>query len=222
MSRKFPQPAATAAAPVNRRQEASRKRREAILAAALEVFAAEGFAAARLDDVAEKAGVAKGTIYLFFKDKDELFEQLLVSAITPVLTQIEAMSQVSEQPLDSVLAAIFGHFRREILETNRREIIRLVVSEGRRFPKIAEIYHRQVVAKGTAIIRRLAKKARERGELSHDGLERFPHLVVAPLLMAVLWDGLFSKFEPLDVDALLATHREILLSGKPRRQNRKA
>lgn len=206
---------ATAGAPTaGRRQHASEQRREAILAAALEVFASDGFAAARLDDVAAKAGVAKGTIYLFFEDKEHLFEQLLISAITPVLTQVETLANAPALPLDDLLAAMFAYFRTEVLATPRREVMRLVLSEGRRFPRIAETYHREVVSKGLAIVRRIAKRAHERGELAHPDVVRFPHLVFAPLLLTVIWDGLFSHLEPLDVEGLLATHRSLLLAGR--------
>lgn len=208
--------------PAKRREQASRQRREAILAAALEVFASDGFAAARLDDVAAKAGVAKGTIYLFFEDKEHLFEQILISAITPVLAQVEALASAPAISLDSVLAKMFAYFRKEVLATHRREVMRLVLSEGRRFPRIAEAYHREVVSKGLAIVRRIARKAHERGELEHHDLERFPHLVFAPLLLAVIWDGLFSRLEPLDVEGLLAAHRSMLLADCARHPPRKA
>ena len=203
----------------NRRRQASEQRREAILRAALETFAAEGFAAARLDDIAAKAGVAKGTIYLFFDDKEHLFEQMLVSAIAPVLTQIEALANTPAKRLDDILAAIFAFFREQVLATDRREVMRLVLSEGRRFPRIAEAYHREVVSKGLEIIRQLAKAAHQRGELSDDELVRFPHLVFAPLLLAVVWDGLFWAREPLDVEGLLSAHRSVLLAGTSRRQS---
>ncbi len=207
--------------PVNRRQSASEQRRKAILEAALEVFAAEGFAAARLDDVAAKAGVAKGTIYLFFEDKEQLFEQLLVSAIAPVLSKVEALAAAPSSSLDEVLEATFAQFRTEVLATPRREVMRLVLKEGQRFPRIAEVYHREAVAKGLAAIRQIAGKARERGEITSGEIERFPQLVFAPLLLAVVWEGLFSRLEPLDVEGLLAAHRSLLLGGKPRRRPRR-
>lgn len=206
----------------SKRQHASDQKRSAILAAALEVFAAEGFAAARLDDVAARAGVAKGTIYLFFEDKEDLFEQLLVSSISPVLAQVDAMTSSIDMSLDDVLALIYHHFRKEVLETKRREVVRLVLTEGRRFPRIAEAYHREVVSKGVAMIRKLAAKAHARGELPHRHLERFPHLVVAPMLLSLAWDGLFSSFETLDVDGLLKAHRSVLLADNGNPKPRKA
>ncbi|MDR3496586.1 MAG: TetR/AcrR family transcriptional regulator [Ancalomicrobiaceae bacterium] len=201
------------AAPKTKRQQASQQRRQAILDAALDVFAADGFSAARLDDVAEKAGVAKGTIYLFFKDKEELFEQMVVAAISPVLARFEALAALETMPLDQMLDTLFTYFQAEVLATRRRDVIWLVLTEGRRFPHIAETYHRMVVSKGLGIIRRIAHNAYKRGEISWDGLERFPHLIFAPPLMALIWGGLFSTYQELDVADLLKTHRQLLMNA---------
>jgi AcrR family transcriptional regulator len=203
------------------RKEASEQRRQAILEAGLTVFAAEGFAAARLDDVAEKAGVAKGTIYFSFKDKEDLFEQIVLGALTPLLDRLDLFVSEADLPFEDLLTRLFEVFQTEILATRRREIIRLVIAEGARFPRIAEFYHRQVIAKGLALVRSIAKRAHQRGELSSAALERFPHLIFAPLLTAVIWQSVFSKIEPLDIKGLLAAHHEILLAnGKPRRSGK--
>jgi AcrR family transcriptional regulator len=196
-----------------RRQLASEERRQAILRAGLEVFAARGFAAARLDDVAEKAGVAKGTIYLFFRDKEDLFEQIVLGAVTPVLALIGAVAADPETPTDVILGRLFDLFRAEVLGTWRQQVVRLVITEGPRFPAIAEFYHREVISKGLGIIRNLAQRALARGELKSAALTRFPQLAFAPLLLALIWEGLFSKIEPLDVDGLLAAHRELLFAA---------
>lgn len=194
----------------SRRQEASEARRQAILDAALDIFAVEGFAAARLDDVAARAGVAKGTIYLFFRDKEDLFEQIILGAAKPVLDQVQAVAARSDVPFATMLGTIFDMFRTEVLGTRRKEIIRLVIVEGRRFPRVAEFYHREVISRGLATIRGLAERAHDRGELSSRHLIEFPQLVVAPLIMSLIWDGLFSSFEPLDLAGLMHAHRAIL------------
>ena len=197
--------------PPKRRRQASAQRRQAILDVALDVFAANGYAATRLDEIAEKAGVAKGTIYLSFKDKDDLFEQMVTGAVAPVLTALEVLAQQPGLPFAILLRRLVDVFRMEILATRRKEIIRLVISEGGRFPRIAEFYHREVIAKGMSLIRSLAEQAAARGELPSDAIAKFPQLVVAPLLLAVIWDGVFSKIEQLDVEGLLAAHCEQLL-----------
>jgi AcrR family transcriptional regulator len=195
-----------------KRREASEQRRQAILDAAIDVFSAEGFAAARLDDVAARAGVAKGTIYLFFKDKEDLFEQILLTALRPLLGEAQAMVGDTSLSFEALLSKLLGLLRKEILGTRRRDILRLIITEGHRFPRIAEMYHREVLSKGVAMMQGVARRAYARGELASDDLVRFPQLVVAPVILAVVWDGLFSKFQPLDVDGLLEAHKRLLAS----------
>lgn len=189
-------------------------RRQAILKAGLAVFAAEGFAATKLDDVAEKAGVAKGTIYLHFRDKQDLFEQIVRDAVAPVIARLESVAELPELPTDMVFKALFDLFRTEVLGTSRKHVLLLVMTEGPNFPAIAEFYHREVVSRGLRLIGELLRRAKAKGELPTPDLAKYPQLVFAPLIMAVIWDGLFARIEPLDVEGMLTAHRETLLSGK--------
>ncbi len=190
------------------------ERRAAILAAALDVFSENGFAAARLDDVAQKAGVAKGTLYLYFPDKEALFEELLRGLASPVLQRIEALSADQSVPANLILERILTLFQSEVIGTNRERLLRLIISEGPRFPKIAEFYHREIISKGKEIIRSIAARGYERGELPSDAMAKFPQLFFAPLLTAILWRSLFQKFDPLDVNAMIETHRKLMLGLK--------
>jgi AcrR family transcriptional regulator len=188
-------------------------RRQAILEAALAVFVAQGFAAAKLDEVAEQAGVAKGTIYLHFKDKQDLFEQVVRAAVAPVIERLEALAMMPDVPADMVLKGLYELFRTEVLGTSRKDVLRLVMAEGPRFPAIAAFYHREVVSRGLQLVGGVLRRAGERGELAADGLAAFPQLVVAPLILAVVWDGLLGAIEPLDVKELLDVYRRLLLRG---------
>lgn len=198
----------------SRRRQASEARRQAVLDAALDVFVADGFAAARLDDIATRAGVAKGTIYLFFADKEDLFEQVVLGAVGPVLADLAETVDRAAAPIDILLGRLFGIFQREVLGTRRREVLRLIIAEGAKFPRIAEFYHREVVSKGLAMFSTMATRAYERGELSSDALARFPHLLFGPLLVSVVWRSLFEPFQSLDVDGLLSAHRDLLLAPR--------
>lgn len=198
------------------RAEKSAARREAILAAALDEFAARGFAGARLDDVARRAGVAKGTIYLHFRDKEALFQELVRSALSPFVATIEA-ARFADLPLRAVCDRLAVSFAREVLGTRRKDIIRLVLAEGRRFPKVAEFYYNEVPARAFAAIRSLVRKGIERGEIADDTLEKFPQLIIAPALVAIVWDGLFDKFERLDAEALMRAHFNLLFNAIERR-----
>jgi AcrR family transcriptional regulator len=201
------------AVPSRRRSAASpEERRAAILAAALEEFTARGYEGARLDDVAKRADVAKGTIYLYFADKEALFQELVRSMVHPVLGMLEQMREV-DVPARMLVEGLLATFLREVYGTRRKDIIRLIMSEGPRFPAIAEFYYGEVIARVLAIIRPVLRRAVERGELRDDSLARFPQLIVAPLLVAIVWNGLFERFEPLDAAAMVRAHVGILFGG---------
>jgi AcrR family transcriptional regulator len=186
-------------------------RRDAILAAALEEFSARGYAAARLEDVAQRAGVGKGTIYLHFRDKEALFQELVTTMLVPFIANIEAPPPVG-LPIRLVLERLLDRFVREIYGTERRQLIRLVMTEGPRFPQLAEFHYRHVVVRAIAAMRALLDAAHRRGELRNDALVRFPQLVIAPGLMAVVWTGLFDRFAPLDVAALMRAHLDLIFA----------
>jgi AcrR family transcriptional regulator len=189
------------------------ERREAILAAALEEFSASGFAATRLDDVARRAGVAKGTIYLYFRDKESLFQELVRATLSPVVGALEA-ARAADLPARAVAETIADLFVREILATRRKDVIRLIIAEGPRFPKLAEFYYHEVIERVTAAMRALMTRAVARGELSNDALARFPQLLIAPALVAIVWSSLFERFAPLDVRELMRAHIDILFGKR--------
>lgn len=197
----------------NARKVRSAARRETILAAALDEFAASGFAAARLDDVAKRAGVAKGTIYLYFRDKQSLFQELVRAMLTPLVGTIEGLN-AADVPMSALADTIVDLFVREVYETRRKDVIRLMISEGPRFPELAEFYYREVLSRIIAAVRALLTRAAARGE-APGGLAEFPQIIAAPGLIAIIWSGLFERFEPLDVRKMMKTHVELLFA--PRR-----
>jgi AcrR family transcriptional regulator len=204
-------PARTAQSP--RRPRGETGRREAILAAALDEFSARGFAATRLDDVARHAGVAKGTIYLYFRDKEALFQDLVRSIISPLIARFETTVEI-DLPARLIGERVVDLFVREVYGTRRKDVIRLIITEGPRFPKLAEFYYREVISRVIAAVRALLRRAAERGEIAADALVRFPQLLVAPGLVAIIWSGLFDRFEPLDVEALMRTHLDLLFGER--------
>ena len=201
------------AAPRKRRSATPEARRAAILDAALEEFTARGYEGARLDDVAKRAGIAKGTIYLHFADKEALFQDLVRSMVNPVLGTLEHMREV-DIPARMLVEGMLNTFVREILGTRRKDVVRLILTEGTRFPAIAEFYHREVIARVLAIMRPMLRRAAERGELPDDSLARFPQLIIAPGLVAIMWNSLFEKYEPLDVPEMIRAHIGILFGRR--------
>ncbi len=192
------------------RKARSVSKREAILAAALEEFSGRGFEATRLDDVAKHAGVAKGTIYLYFRDKEALFQELIRTMLTPVIGSIEALGE-ADVPMSVLAPQLVELFVREVFETRRKDVVRLMIAEGRRFPKLAEFYYREVLARIIAAMRKLLRRAVERGEVPA-ALAEFPQIIAAPGLVAIIWSGLFERFEPLDVRAMMQAHVALLFA----------
>jgi AcrR family transcriptional regulator len=198
--------------PSETRKARSAARREAILDAALDEFSQRGFEAARLDDVAKRAGVAKGTIYLYFRDKESLFQELIRTMLTPLIGTIEALG-AAEVPLSLLSDQIVELFVREVYETRRKDVIRLMITEGRRFPKLAEFYYREVLSRIIAAVRALLRRATARGE-APPGLIDFPQLIAAPGLIAIIWSGLFERCEPLDVRKMMKLHLQLLFAPR--------
>ena len=111
---------------------------------------------------------AKGTLYLYFDDKEQLFEEVLRSAVSPVLERLSALATASDMPVDRVLDGLFSVFESEVLGTKRKFLIRLIIAEGPRFPRIAEFYYRNVVARIMPLIAKVAERAVKRSEFSTD------------------------------------------------------
>jgi AcrR family transcriptional regulator len=209
--------AARAAKPVAKaaanRAEKAAERRAAIVEAALNEFIARGFTATRLDDVARRAGVAKGTIYLHFKDKESMFEELVRTAIVPLVNRLAAPQKLTGTVRDAV-EGFAETFIREVANTRRGDIVRLIVAEGARFPAIADFYYREVISRGLAGMSALIQLAIARGEIRHKGLARYPQILVAPAIVAVIWKSLFERHSPLDASEMLRVHLDLIFGER--------
>ena len=191
--------------------------REGIVAAALDTFLEQGFEGTRMIDVAQRAGVAKGTLYLHFTDKEALFEGVLRQVIEAPLAGLAGLTRADGEPLRAFLSRV-GRLMLEDMESSRRgPVIRLVVAEAARFPALAAMYRRMVIEPATAAIAELAREARAAGELRGDALERFPQLLAAPVVLATLWNGLFGPDEPWDAVAMFDAHLDMIVTAAPSR-----
>lgn len=205
-------PKAPLPTPSNRAARAA-ERREAIIEAAMDEFIARGYAATRLDDVANRAGVAKGTIYLHFEDKEALFQELIRTALVPLIGRLAAPPPAG----GSVRAALENFaqtFAREVVATRRGDIVRLIIAEGARFPDVADFYYREVVARGIAGMGALIELGIARGEIRNEGLAQFPQIVVAPAIVAVIWQGLFGRLAPLDATEMFRVHLDLIFGER--------
>ena len=198
-----------------RRKEA---RPQEIVAAAMDVFAERGFAAARLEEVASRAGVSKGTLYLYFPSKDELFKAVIRAAILPNLQQAEALVAAAGGPCFPVLERLLRMVARLIATTRMAVIPRLVIAEAGNFPELAAFYHREVIRRGFGVLAALLRRGIDSGEFRPVEVDPTVRLIVAPLLMSAVWRTSFDGVDgepPLDVTALMEIHidnlRRVLL-----------
>lgn len=201
----------------NRRLEKAAERRTAIVNAAVDEFIEKGFAAARMEDIAKRAGVAKGTIYLNFSDKEALFEAIVKQEIRPKIDAAAATAASGgslRDFLELTLLPVIG----ELLRTRRGGVLRMLIGEAGRFPKLAEVYYRVVIEPGLASIATLVRRARERGELPDNLLVEFPQLLIAPVLFGVVWSGLFEPFRHLDVEQMARAYYDHMAGGTKTRE----
>ena len=199
--------------PTSKRQRRPELRPDEIADAAFGVFAKRGFAAARMDDIAAAAGVSKGTLYLYFPGKEALFEAAVSRLIGP---RIELIRQTATNFGGSTADLIrqLGQLMAE--QAQRPEmgvLIRLLISEAQSFPALTEIYHRQVIAPGMAMLRALILHGVETGEFRETALPDLPQWLMAPFVTSVIWRILFERLQPLDVERLIAMHIDFTLEA---------
>lgn len=198
-------------------QAGRRRRKETrpaeIAAAALEVFTEKGFAATRLDDVADRAGTAKGTIYLYFATKEALFEAVVRDAFAPLLGQIGSAMAEHVTDSETLLRFVIRTMYRELIGTERREIMRLLIAESVRFPQLVEFYHREGISRGRALLGAVLARGVASGEFRDCPATRQPEVIMGPAVLAGVWKLVFEPVEPMDLDAFADAHLDLVLRG---------
>ena len=186
-----------------------------LLDAALAVFADKGFTAARMEDIAARAGAAKGTLYLYFPSKEAVFEALVRTLIVPNLDLAEAAAASHRGPIAPLLRRAAPLLAAIIRDGRLVVLPRLLIGELHRFPELARFYKATVVDRALGLIARLHRQGVETGEFRRQDSEAVARLVVAPMLMLAVWRAVFAphEAEPLDPARVLDAHVETLLRG---------
>jgi AcrR family transcriptional regulator len=195
--------------------------RATIVTAALDIFLARGFSSTRMGDVADRAGVGKGTLYLYFPTKQLLFAGIVQEMMGRTLASFNATQPGPEESVRSFIERTLQPFVSGLESSRRADVMRLVIAEGPRFPELAEMYRRITLEPLAKLIRRLAKLAIARRELQSKALSRFPLLLVTPALLAAVWNGLYGAEMHLDPGQLFAAYLELVFDdGKPARKKK--
>jgi len=199
----------------NRRKEA---RAPEILEAALASFGEKGFAGTRMDDIAAKAGITKGTIYLYFDSKEALFKALARQSAGAQIEAVTGMVKASDAPSAELLRFVITTLGQFMRTTDRIILPRVLLSEMGNFPELAEFWRREIIDKGLSLFQAIIKRGIARGEFRKLPTEHAARLCIAPLLVMAVWRMHFEKFDsaPYDYEGLVESHIETLLRGLAR------
>lgn len=199
-------------------QRTWKRRKEArpseIIAAALRLFVERGYAAARLEDVAAAAGISKGTLYLYFANKEELFKAVVRETVVIGLDRAERIVAEHEGSAAALLGKVMAHFA-AMLETEVAAVPKLVIAEAGNFPSLARFYADTVVSRGLALLRSIVERGIESGEFRAVDVDAVVPSMIAPFLMMALFKHSLAPHADVRFDpaAVLRSHAELVLRG---------
>ncbi|HXU93281.1 MAG TPA: TetR/AcrR family transcriptional regulator [Gallionella sp.] len=197
------------------RQRRKQARPAELLAAALDHFVERGFAATKLDDVAAQAGVSKGTLYLYFGSKEELFKAVIRQGIFPVLDEGEAMLVQHEGDARTLLQGMLLRWWELVGATSLGGISKLMISEAGNFPDVAQYYHEHVIVRGRNLLRQALERGIAAGEFRAVDIESAIDVMFAPVIMLTVWRYSLAPCGcgRQDPETYLRTHLDLLLNG---------
>ncbi len=195
-----------------RRKEA---RPAEILDAALKVFAEKGFAGTRMEDIAARAGVTKGTIYLYFENKEAVFKTLVRESIGATLLGVTENVRNFPGPARDMLRMALGAMAHLLTTSDRVVLPKIIIAESGNFPELARFYRDEVIDKGLALMSGLIERGIAQGEFRSLPVQHAVRLCIAPVLLGAIWRTTFARFdpEPYDYQGLVDTHLDVLFRG---------
>lgn len=194
-----------------RRKEA---RPEEILDAALQLFTEKGFSATRMIDVANAAGISKGTLYLYFDSKEDIFREVVHQRISPQIDRVEAMVEEFQGNQADLLRHMINGWWMGVACTSLSAIPKIIVSEAGNFPELAEYFTRNVVIRSRNLFSKVISRGMISGEFKLYESETVARLIIAPLVQATIW---MHSLKPYDDETgtqnYLQLHTEFMLNN---------
>ena len=196
-------------------QRRAEDRPREICAAALGGFAEKGFAAAKLDEIAKRAGVSKGTLYLYFEDKEQLFRAVVRDTVVPNVENLRAALIQTGLPFADLVRLFLGQFVEIANRVPIGAVAKMVISESRNFPELAKVWHDEVVSKGIGTLTALIEMGQAKGEVRDGDARLHAFTLMGPMLMGLLYRETLEPVggAPLDFGALARQHADTVLSG---------
>lgn len=195
-----------------RRKEA---RPDEIMDAALDLFLEKGFAATRLEDVAKKAGVSKGTLYLYFSDKEDLFRQVVVNGILPQVKNLEKTIKAHTGTIDELVTKVVKNLTKLVTKTKMGAMPKLMISEIGNFPQLGEFYRDEVILRLHRTIGIIIEMGIARGEFRKVPILEAARDLLSPIFMMAIASNMpgFSKHLLIDADAQADVTIDLWLRG---------
>jgi len=186
-----------------------------IVRAALDVFSEKGFAGAKMEEIAARAGVSKGAPYLYFPTKEDLFQAVVRDVIEPNIEPMLAAASQHDGPLEPLLRAMTQHVAHVAATTELGRVVKLVISESNTFPEMARIWHDTVLSRALGTMALLIEKAQARGEVRAGDPRNHAISIIAPLLVGVIYRETFVPVgaTPFDLSRLIQQHLDTVLPG---------
>ena len=197
------------------RQRRKEARPAELTAAALELFVEKGFVGTRLDDVAARAGVSKGTLYLYFDSKEALFKAVIREGILPILDEGADMVDSFTGSSADLLRGLILEWWRRIGSTSLGGVPKLMISESGNFPELATYYHDTVIMRGRELMRRVLLRGMATGEFRAIEVETAIDVIFAPVIMMLIWRYSLGACGCASHDpaTYLQTHLDLVLNG---------
>ncbi|MCE9521244.1 MAG: TetR/AcrR family transcriptional regulator [Alphaproteobacteria bacterium] len=202
-----------------RRKEA---RPSELLDAAVGVFAEKGFASARLEDIAARAGVSKGTVYLYYDSKEAILRALIKAIPVARIEGFEKLAEADAGPADQTLRSVLQLFGAMIRDPVMIQFPRLVIGESGNFPWIAETYRQEVISRGVEMLSGIIAKGIAQGQFRDVDAKRAAFAAIAPILFVAIWRTTFERFDDtqLDAQAFIDQHIATFLRGLAREEEK--
>jgi AcrR family transcriptional regulator len=197
----------------------TRRRRKAerpheILEAAFAEFSRNGYAMTTLDQIAERAGVTKGTIYVYFENKEHLFISMVRELMKVTLDTVQDMFERHEGSTANLLREQFSFIYQHIVEDRRRrEVVRMLIAEASRFPTLADRYHQEIHLPCMELLKQAIQRGVDRGEIRDSAVTDCPLVIIAPIALVDMWMMMFDERYPLDLKTYFEAHLELVLNG---------
>ncbi|WFU12064.1 TetR/AcrR family transcriptional regulator (plasmid) [Rhizobium sp. CB3090] len=195
------------------RAQRKAQRPNEILDAAFEEFVERGYVATRVEDIASRVGVTKGTIYFYFETKERLFEEM-IRHLSVSFADVSAYAKTLSGPYtERIKAFLRMSYDRLVLDRKTRELLRFVIAEGSRFPQVVDRHHDEFVVPLMNAAQKLFEEGVAAGELRAAPAIKIPDTVIGSAVMLCISQMIFADRKPQDVDAFFEAHVDIILHG---------